>query len=160
METLNCKTIMKIFNTEALGGRKIPHGVSNPVFRVSEAGTISAAAFIYTYDQKQLKAMNIPRPDKWIAMELNTRSVVEYSCNDKDFTTFPSDGRCDLAADTDEVFSNEYSGQTIAIFDLILKKYLLTSKFDKQLNDVYMYMMLKPVSAGFKDLYRDLNLID
>lgn len=47
--------------------------------------------------------------------------------------------------------------QTLAVFNLILKKYLVTGKFDKELNDAYMYMMTKMVSVGFKDIYRDLN---
>lgn len=160
METLNCKTIINIFNAKALEGRKIPHGVSNPVFRFSADGSLLAAAFIFTYNADQLKAKSIARPGKWIAIDLKTQAVTEYSCNDVDFTTVPVESMCSLNAETDEKFSAEYSKQTLAIFDLILKKYLLTSVFDKQLNDVYMYMMLKPVSTGFKALYRDLNLVD
>ena len=35
---LSVREAIKIFNTNALGGRKIPHGVSNPVFHKNENG--------------------------------------------------------------------------------------------------------------------------
>ena len=64
---------------------------------------------------------------------------------------------CVLKAEDDTKYSAEYVNQTLAVFNLILKKYLVTGKFDKELNDAYMYMMTKMVSVGFKDIYRDLN---
>ena len=134
METLDFRTISKILSSQALGGRKIPHRVSNPVFRIGEDGSVKAAAFIYTYTAEQLKALCVPRPKRWIEIDLKTQAVTEYSCEEKEFSDLAADSMCDLSPEITEKFSREYSKQTIAIFDLILRKYLLTSVFDKQLD--------------------------
>jgi len=156
-ESLNIRTIIKKFSLGALGGKKIPHGVSNPVFRKNEDGSISAAAFVFVYNKDQIKGRSVPRPKKWMTMDLTTGEITEYDCSVNDFSDLPSDFMCDLNAEDNTAFSEEYKRQTLAVFDLTLKKYLLKNKFDKELNDAYMYMMLRMVSVGFKELYKQLN---
>ncbi len=158
-QAMNVREIMKRFSVSALGGKKIPHGVSNPVFRKNENNEYEACAFIYLYQAKELKEKNIRRPSKWMTMNVRTGDIVEYDCSAKDFSSAAADLMCDLRAEEDTAFSAEYKKQTLAIFDLILKKYLVTGIFDKELNDAYMYMMLRMVSVGFKQFYIDLDLV-
>ena len=133
----NIRSVIKTFQMNALGGRKIPHGVSNPVFRYDENGNLIISAFVYTYSAGEF--------------------IAEYDCGENDFCTASVEAMCDLNAETDTKYSPEYTNQTLAIFDLVLRKYLKTGKFDKELNDAYMYMMLNMVSKGFKEFYRQLN---
>ena len=155
---IDSRNIIKIFQLNALGGKKTPHGVSNPVFRRNDDGNIEVAAFIYLYKADELRSGKLKRPSRWITVDLkNTEHISEFSCLEKDFCDIASDTVCELAPEENTIFSAEYSNQTLAIFDLVLKKYLVTGKFDKELNDAYMDMMLKMVSVGFKPFYRALN---
>lgn len=150
--------IMKLINKLALGGRKIPHGVSNLVFRRDENGKIVVAAFIYTYNAEELRSRKIKRPSHWITIDIkNGNAVCEYNCAEDDFCNIPMDSVCDLNAESDIKFSTEYTKQTLAVFDLILRKYQITGIFDEELNDAYMFMMLRMASVGFKEIYRQLN---
>ncbi len=158
-ELLSIRTIINKFSAAALGGKKIPHGVSNPVFRRNGDGNIEAAAFIFIYNKEQLKSRSVPRPKKWMTMDLSTGEITEHDCSENDFCDLPDDMMCGLDAEENTVFSEEYKRQTLAVFDLTLKKYLVKNKFDKELNDAYMYMMLRMVSVGFKELYTQLNTI-
>ncbi len=158
-QTMNVREIMKKFSITALGGRKIPHGVSNPVFRKNENGEYEVCAFIYLYNAQELKDKNIGRPSMWMALNVHSGQITEYECRSNDFSYADSNTKCDLHAEEDMVFSSEYKKQTLAVFDLILKKYLITGRFDKELNDAYMYMMLRMVSKGFKPFYKDLNQV-
>lgn len=158
-QIMNVREIMKKFAVSALGGKKIPHGVSNPVFRKSEDGEYNVCSFVYLYQAQELKDKSVRRPTKWMSINLKTGMVTEYNCSDLDFSSAPTETLCDLRADDDTVFSTEYKQQTLAVFDLILKKFLITGRFDKELNDAYMYMMLRMVSVGFKPFYKELNLV-
>ncbi len=157
--TWNAKKIMTEFSRNALHGNKIPHGVSNPVFRKADNGEYVACAFIYLYNANELKEKRVKRPSRWISFNLHSGDIVEYDCRERDFSEYPMDMVCDLQAEDDTVFSAEYQKQTLAVFDLILRKYMITGRFDSELNDAYMYMMTRMVSVGFKSFYKDLNKI-
>ena len=149
--------LMELINSAALSGSKLPHGVSNPVFRLDTDGRIKVAVFIFTYSHEELKSRVIRRPMHWMTVDVADNDLVrEHACTEEDFCSAPPWTRCDLNAETDEKFSEEYTKQTLAVFDLLLRKYKLTGVFDRPLNDAYMFMMLRTVSVGFKDMYREL----
>lgn len=157
-EKVDVRSMIKEFGAQALGGAKVPHGVSNPVFHRTEDGSYSVAVFVYTYNMQERKSGAVKRPSFWMTMDPRTGKVTEQiDCHKKDFSSISLDTMCVLKAEDDTKYSAEYVNQTLAVFNLILKKYLVTGKFDKELNDAYMYMMTKMVSVGFKDIYRDLN---
>ena len=104
---MNVRDIMKKFAVSALGGKKIPHGVSNPVFRKSEDGEYKVCAFIYLYQAQELKDKNVRRPTKWMSMDLKTGAVTEYNCSDLDFSGASAEVMGDLRAEEDTVFSAE-----------------------------------------------------
>ena len=150
--------LLQTLQREALGGSKTPHRVSNPVFRRRPDGKIVVAAFVWTFTPDELKADRVGRPAYWLTCDVTDGDRIEsFSCRENDFCDLPPDAVCDLRPETDEVFSKEYRHQTLAVFDLALRKYQLTGVFDKALSDAYMYMMLRMVSVGFKEPYRQLN---
>ena len=155
---INAKEAIKLFNANALGGQKIPHGVSNPVFHKSENGEYLISAFIFLYNAEEIRNKSVKRPAKWMTMDIRTGEIIsEYDCREKDFCDVSFETYCDLNPASDTKYSAEYTNQTLAIFDLIIKKYIMTGRFDKELNDAYMYMMLNMVSVGFKEFYKELN---
>ena len=150
--------LMELINNAAKSEYSLRYGVSNPVFRLDTDGRIKAAAFIFTYTEEELKNRTIRRPTRWLTVDVRNNDLIEeHSCGERDFTGAPMWTRCDLRTETDEKFSDEYTMQTLAVFDLLLRKYKQTGVFDRPLNDAYMFMMLRTVSVGFKDLYRDMN---
>lgn len=159
-ETINVRSIMRKFAREALGGSKTPHGVSNPVFRRAKDGSYQIAAFVYTYNAQERHDGLVKRPAHWMLLDPVSGKILNHlDCHTDDFCDIPLDTKCPLKAEDATVYSKEYANQTLAIFDLILRKLRITGKFDKELNDVYMYMMLRMVSVGFKECYRQLNQV-
>lgn len=159
-ETLTLRTAMRVLQQNALGGKKVPHGVSNPVLRKMPDGNYVIAAFIYLYKAEELKAKNIPRPSRWLTMDpVSGRFLQEYACTEQDFSDIPLTEFCNLRAADDTVYSREYTETLISAFDTVLRKYRETGRIDLQLYDVYLQMMLKTVSVGFKPLYQQLSNI-
>ncbi len=158
-KTLTLQEMMKKIGTYALGGAKVPHGVSNPVFRKTEDGTYAVAAFVFTFDREMLKNKTAHAPCEWILVNPADGALLQrISCSEQPFSSCGGD-TVDLRAESDQPFSKEYGMHTISLFDAVLKKYTQQQVFDKGLNDAYMYMMLGPVSVGLKPYYRDLNLV-
>ena len=152
--------LMELINNAVKSESNLRYGVSNPVFRQDTDGRIKVAVFIFTYTEEELKKRMTLRPMRWLTVDVRNHDLIEeHACVDLDFTFAPPWTQCDLRTETDEKFSDEYTMQTLAVFDLLLRKYKLTGVFDRPLNDAYMFMMMRTVSVGFKDLYRDLGSV-
>ena len=159
-ESVNVRWVIQECKRNALGGAKTPHGVSNPVFRKMEDGSYSIAVFIFLYNAEELRSGVVKRPSRWMLMDPVSGEIrEEIDCHERDFCTIPLGTPCELKAEDDTPFSKEYKNQTLAVYDLILKKLRITGKFDKELYDAYMYMMLRMVSVGFKECYRQLGTV-
>lgn len=156
---IGAKEAMRIAGSYALGGVKVPHSISNPVIRKLDDGKYAIALFVFTFTKEQIKSGKANRPLEWLLLNPTNGELIErVSCNNKDFSDDKSE--CvELRASDNTKYSNEYAAITISIFDTMIKKYIEKNEFDKQLNDVYMYMMTKMVSVGLKSFYRDLNSV-
>lgn len=154
---LTLKDVTKSLASYALGGAKIPHGISNPVFRKLEDGTFVIAAFVFTFTKEMLSQNKANAPCEWILINPHDGSLIaRYECTNKPFSQ-ESDSAVDLLPETNAKFSGEYKYYSISIFETILKKYVQKGVFDNELNEAYMYLMLNPISKGLKKYYRDLN---
>ena len=137
-------------------GVKVPHSISNPVIRRLDDGKYAIALFVYTFNREQIQSGKANRPLEWLLLNPTNGKLIErVSCSDKDFSDDKSE--CvELRTSDNTKYSKEYVTATISIFDTIIKKYTEKNEFDKQLNDVYMYMMTKMVPVGLKPFYKDL----
>lgn len=156
---IGAREAMRIAGSYALGGVKVPHSVSNPVIRRLDDGKYAIALFVFTFNREQIKSGKANRPLEWLLLNPTNGELIErVLCSNKDFSDDKSE--CvELRASDNTKYSKEYAAITTSIFDTMIKKYTEKNEFDKQLNDVYMYMMTKMVSVGLKSFYKDLNLV-
>lgn len=155
----NLNDAMRCMSKYALGGSKIPHSVSNPVFRKLENGSYALASFVFTFSREQLRQNIANAPYEWIVIDSITGELITRNlCSNKAFSN-QKDDFVDLKPESSIKFSKDYSAYTINLFNGLLSIYQTNHIFDIGLNNAYMFMMLQPVSKGLKPYYNDLNLI-
>lgn len=65
----NLNNVMKYMSKYDLSGSKMPHSVSNPVFRKIENGSYALASFVSTFSREQLKQNTANAPCEWIVID-------------------------------------------------------------------------------------------
>lgn len=156
---ITAKQAIRCFASYALGGAKIPHGVSNPVFRKISDDNYALSAFVFTFTRDMLAEKKSKAPDEWLLINPNNGQLISrLSCATQNFSNLDND-EVDLKPEFDIAFSNDYKNATLFLLDLLIKSYAETGRPDTGLNNAYMYMMLQPVSVGLKPYYKALNQI-
>lgn len=140
----------------ALGGRKIPHGVSNPVLR-KKGDQLYLAFFVYPYTRAQLQQGAIGRPISWMLADIQTGELVEeLSCGTQDFSS----------AGEKEMFSvhnpnppreTDFFRNAYAILDEVRKGYLESGAVDIPLYEAYLSKILLGVPPSYHRFYRELS---
>ena len=156
---LTAKQAMRCFATYALGGAKIPHGVSNPVFRKTGNGKYALSAFVFTFTREMLASDKSKAPTEWILIDpIDGKLISRISCTSENFSDL-NETEVDLKPESKKSFSKKYKTATLMLLDMLIKTYAETGRVDAELNDAYMYMMMQPVSVGLKPYYKALNQI-
>lgn len=156
LNELNFYKVSLELEKSILRGAKIPHGTSNPVFRI-ENGKYCIAAFVYTYNRRLRENKLVKRPAYWGIMNPRTGEIIECNdCHRKDFSSMELDKVCNLEQENWTAYSDDYNNQTIDIFNEVLRKYIATGEFDKSLNNEYMSRVIKMAPVDFRRLYGDL----
>lgn len=154
---LTAEQIYKNIYPLALGGRKVPHGVSNPVLRIRN-GQLCMAFFVYTYTREHLKQGMVRRPCDWMVADLvNGRLLEEISCSKEDF----SDASKETWYSTDNpggAKSGEFFGEAYAILDAVRQEYSKTGKLDESAYRRYLDKILQAVPPAYHRFYRELSL--
>lgn len=142
--------------TQAFGGRKIPHGISNPVLRWRD-DQLFLAFFVYTYTRKQLQQGMIARPVSWILADIRTGHLIEeISCGTQDFSTA---GNAELYSvhnpnprpDPDS-FREAYE-----ILDDVRRGYLEDGTVQSVRYNAYLDRILPGVPPAYHRFYRELS---
>lgn len=140
----------------ALGGRKIPHGVSNPVLHRRE-GQLNLAFFVYTYTKNQLQQGFIGRPVSWILADLASgRIIEEISCSRTDFSSAPYTQTFSVhnpGGPKDSGFFRE----TYAILDEVRGGCLKGQPVDMDRYGEYLEKILLGVPPSYHCFYRELS---
>lgn len=140
----------------ALGGRKIPHGVSNPVLRRWNDETV-LAFFVYTYTRTQLQQGEIGRPVSWILADLSTGALIrEVPCTQEDFSSAGKDERFSTRR-TDPPVDGNPLADAYAMLDEVRRKYRQDGLVDQQLYEKYLSRMLQAVPPSYHRFYRELS---
>lgn len=140
----------------ALGGRKIPHGVSNPVLYYTEK-QLFLAFFVYTYSRAQLQQGVIGRPSSWILADVRTGQLIkEISCNQKDFS--PA-GRNELFSvkNPNAPTDKDFFCNTYALLDKVREEYLTTNTLNMALYEQYLDQVFLAVPPSYHRFYRELS---
>ncbi len=142
----------------AMGGQKVPYGVSNPVLR-RDGDRVYLAFFVYTYTYAQMKQKAIGRPCSWILANIRNGKLIEIiHCAARSFTQ----------ADPKEQFSMEgtarkadtaFFTETYDILDKVRQTYLDQGGLDKQRYGAYLEQILQVVPPAYHRFYRELSNI-
>lgn len=141
----------------ALGGVKIPHGISNPVLRKRDS-RICIAFFVYTYTRGDLQNGAIRRPTSWITTDLVTGEILDrIQCADEDFsdasfTEYFSTNNPNAGKSTKEYYQSVY-----ALLDSIRKTILENDSFPKDAYAEYMRSILEIVPPAYHRFYWELS---
>ena len=154
---LSSETIFKSVYAKAMGGRKIPHGLSNPVLRYVD-GKLAVAFFVYTYSKADLENKMIGRPCTWIVADLaEGKDLRAISCSVEDFSGAPKDGRYSMdnpkGGKDKDFFSKAYS-----ILDSVRNQYIKTGVLSEEEYETYLDMILETVPPEYHCFYRELSL--
>lgn len=153
------KTVVQKLNAKALGGAKIPHGISNPVLRKSE-GRVFISAFVYIYGRENLQNNKMPRPVHWMLADIETGDLVkDWDCRENDFSRASFDEVYDLndplvkkptRADFEEIYS---------LIDSVREKYVTQGVFDEKMYAEYLDRILEVTPSNYRRFYRELSAL-
>lgn len=140
----------------ALGGRKVPHGISNPVLR-REGEQLYLAFFVYSYTREQLRKGTIGRPVSYILADITTGQLLrEVSCSRADFSDAPADAVFSTANPNpkpDQAFYTRVYG----MLDAVREEYLTAGTVNTPGYGAYLEQMLQAVPPSYHRFYRELS---
>ena len=151
---------IRIFQTvsaQALQGKKLPHGISNPVLR-REDGKLYLAFFVYLYQKRNLDEGKLPRPSSWLLTDLISGEIVNrFSCVNRDFSSQPEGSLYSIAYPDKPKFSQEQFGALYEKLDRVRDRYVKTGQLDAQAYQAYFDQMLELVPPAYRVFYRELS---
>lgn len=140
----------------ALGGRKIPHGVSNPVLRVRN-GKLCLAFFVYTYNRADLQKGEISRPVSWMTADLTDgRLLEEIPCGEEDFSSAPPQERFSTE-NPSGMPPADFFPRVYALLDAVRQTYLDTGALPQADYGQYLSEILQAVPPAYHRFYRELS---
>ena len=150
--------IYKALNPQALGGRKIPHGLSNPVLR-SRDGKLYLAFFVYTYTRQDVQNGAIPRPVSWMLADLESGKLMEeIPCSREDFSKAPAEEKYSTANPNGKMPA-DFHQKVFGLLDQLRQGYLESGKLDAAGYQRYLAQMLQAVPPAYHRFYQELSNI-
>lgn len=141
----------------ALGGAKIPHGISNPVIR-EHRGAYTICYFVYTLTHDQMKSKQYPRPSEWLAVDIKEGDLIaRISCADEDFSQEPA-GKVYSIDRTGCVEPTEtYYKVLDTLFDTARASIVFSGEPDMRSYEAYFDKMLAITPKAYRVFYRELT---
>ena len=154
------KSGMQIYQSihpQALEGRKVPYGLSNPVL-CKRGEALCMAFFVYTYSREDLQKGLLKRPDLWLTVDLENGQLLErIPCAREDFSN----------ASWEERYSTEnpqgqkdgsFFAETYAMLDAVRQGYIKTGQLSQDGYKAYLDRILEAVPPAYHRFYRELSL--
>ena len=152
------KELYSIAARIALGGAKVPHGVSNPVLRDVD-GTVCVCYFVYAYGAEARETGLYPRPAEWIALDVAEGKLVgRYPCSEKDFSSAPYDRSYSMADSPASGKSEAYFTAMDELFEISRASIVASGSLDGEAYAGYLGKLLAVTPEDFRVFYRDLSL--
>lgn len=154
---------MKVFQNvrkQALGGRKIPHGVSNPVLRRTEDGKVYLAFFVYLYNKSNLDVKKMPRPSSWILADISCGKIFSHiSCAQKDFSSQSKDILYSVNYPQKPIVDANWYTELFQKLDQVRIEYCNNGRINEEVYKSYMDLMLTVVPPDYRIFYNDLSAL-
>jgi len=153
------KEVITGLKMKALGGAKIPHGLSNPVLRRVD-DKIVIAIFIHTYKKENLDTQKMPRPAYWMTADIETGEMLgHFTCEQAEFSNQPYDKLYSSSPSNKDKINAEYFVELYKTFDEVRNKYINTGKIDENQYGNYLSKVLDVVPIEYGVFYKDLSNI-
>ena len=153
----NLVPAMKIYqqaNRLAFEGRKIVHGISNPVLRMQD-GNLYLAFFAYVYTRQNLQEKKIPRPSLWLLTDLTTGNLVRrISCSEEDFSPRSHEELC--STENPNAVSVDYQ-KVYGMLDSVRQQFLEGGTLNREMYNGYLEQILQAVPPSYHCFYKDLT---
>lgn len=142
----------------ALGGKKVPHGVSYPVLRTVE-GNVAVCYFVYLSPFESVRSKEYAAPVEWLALDLKTGELIgRYACDEQPFFEEPAGAMYSLSDPTLPKPSRDYYLRTYELFDRICKGCSALGKVDDLLYQLYLDRVLAVTPTAYRTFYRSLSM--
>ena len=149
--------VYRNMSRDALDGKKLPHGISNPVLR-REDGILRLAFFVHVFSRKDMESGRLPRPSRWILADLETGApVAKRNCAETDFCSGPIPGSLSVGGLEPRSSAQETLQRLYGQLDGIRKDYLATEVLDEAAYADYFEKMLLLVPPDWRQCYRQLS---
>ena len=143
----------------ALAGRKLPHGISNPVLRRVD-DKVYLAYYVYTYTKAELDSGVLRRPSLWLLADVVTGEIVRrIDCAEQDFTTLPADARLSMAFPDKPEMTAEDFNVLYRRLDAVRRQYVDEGTLDEAAYEGYLTRMLANVPPAWRKCSQDLSAL-
>lgn len=143
----------------ALGGAKIPHGISNPVIRNVD-GCYRVCYFVYAVNREDIKRKMYSRPVEWLALDAQTGDLLgSYNCAEEDFSSQSFDQRYSLEDPKTAKPHEAYFSVMDALFDTVRASIVYGDAIDLDSYEGYMKKLLAITPQEYQVFYRDLSAV-
>ena len=151
------RAIVSKLNAKALGGAKIPHGISNPVLRMT-ADSLYIAVFVYTYKRENLQQNKMPRPIHWMIADIITGDPVnEFDCRQNDFSNAEFGELYDLNDLSVKKPSREDIAEIYSLLDSVRTEFINTGKLNAENYRRYLDRILEITPTAYRKFYQELS---
>ncbi len=154
---IDAKSVVSKLKGGALGGAKIPHGLSNPVLRVME-GNLYIAVFVYIYNRENLQLNRMPRPIHWIIADISTGDIIkEFDCRINDFSRAAYENLYDLNDQSLKKPTRDDFAEIYSLLDSVRMEYLESGKCDYETYGQYLDRILEITPRSYRQFYQELS---
>ena len=147
---------MNNIDQKIFGGAKIPHRISDPVFRYYD-GKYYVAAFGYAVTRSDMTENVYQRPSSWALADIETGEVrYAWLCSKKDFSAAENNVKYSMNDSSLSAPSEEEILAILEKFEQCRKLYVLGSSEFVLLAKQYNESIIAITPKDFKQFYQDL----
>ena len=149
--------INKLAKSYALGGAKIPHGISNPVLRRIK-DKVAICYFVYAYSRENMESKQYPRPCEWLELDIEDGTLIARNdCSQIDFSAQSGDSLYSLAASADGKATLDTFRILDMLFDTVRASIVFGGKMDLGSYKGYMKKLLGITPSDYRVFYEELS---
>ena len=155
---ISIRDINKTARQKALGGTKMPHGVSWPVLHKHDRG-LTIAYYVTVHDHDDLVSGVFRRPAEWLEFDVREGKMIgRYDCRVKECSKEPMDGRYDLSQGAEKKPDAETAERLSRVFDSVRASLLAQGMPDMGLYSQYKKEVLSMIPAPYQVFFRELSI--
>lgn len=143
---------------KALGGAKMPHGISWPVLHKHDRG-LTIAYYVTVHNHGDLESGIFRRPTEWLEFDIREGKMIgRYDCRINDFSKEPMDGKYDLSQGAEKKPDAETMERLYREFDSVRESLFTHGMPDMGLYIRYKREVLSMIPAAYQVFLKELSI--